>query len=326
MTLTQTVAHSQATLAEATPRLAYRKVNIHGLFKHKHSDPFLRAIAFSPDGALLGGAFDRRVIIWRLEKAGEDHSPGGFEEWAPTVVFSLDDNTDEEISFFSWTNTDFLLIASTSGDVKIGQFSKGFQVSAHPIKSMALHQNGALLALAAADNELTGWQANRGGDWEYVSHLRQPDHQRGSCSDGRLGLTHIAWKESEDRVLVVTHLNHGIFAWDMASMECRTLLNQDKVLAATLSPDDRYIAIPGRHSTFQIFDLETKIKANTLAEPADEKVGLMRTSACPGQFVHDGQYFLGAGLGKINIWNAKHSIRAQRLDLGTPFCMLGLHL
>ena len=74
--------------------------------------------------------------------------------------------------------------------------------------------------------------------------------------------------------------------------------------------------MPGKRHTFQVFDLETKIKVNTLAEPTDEKMGHTRNAACPREFVHDGQYFLGAGLGKVNLWNASHSIRAQRLDLG----------
>ena len=123
MASTPSLTHSQAGQAEATPRLAYRKVNVRGLFQHKASEPFLRALAFSPDGGFLGGAFDRRIVIWRLKRTEDDQSAGGLEEWAPTVVFSLDDNADEELSFFSWTNTDFLLIASTSGDVKIGRFS-----------------------------------------------------------------------------------------------------------------------------------------------------------------------------------------------------------
>lgn len=172
-----------------TPVLVYRKVHTQGLFKHHNHYPLVRALAFSPDGTLLGGAFERYVVIWRLESAEENDSPGGLENWSSRAMFTLNENAEEELCFFSWANADFLLIGSTYGSVKVGCYTdsvchyrsavftqctecggvvkcatfKGFQASLYSIKFIEMHCGGSLLAVAAGDYEVTVWTLNEGG-------------------------------------------------------------------------------------------------------------------------------------------------------------------
>ncbi|KAJ3510980.1 hypothetical protein NMY22_g15799 [Coprinellus aureogranulatus] len=301
------------------PFIAYRKVNTVGLFKHTDSSPLLRALAFSPDGTSLGGAFDQRVVIWRVEQIEDDAVPGGLERWTSSFILCLDDTVEEELSFFAWTKTGFLLIGSTCGSVKVGCFSgMGFQATSHPIKFLALHDRGSFLAVAAGNSELTVWNSTEDG-WQYVDALRIPNEALRLSRD-REEVTFVGWKESgHENVLVVAYLNHGILSWNIDAMKCTTLLHLDRIWSAALSPDGRHIAVSGKRGSFQIFDLETKIKVSTLMEPEDEPQGGPRTAASPGQFIHEGQYFLGAGQGKANLWNALRSIRAQRLDLSAKF-------
>lgn len=83
------------------------------------ASPLLRALALSPDGRYLGGAFDRYVTIWRLKDNQEDGEDKP-EEWTEILTYRIDERSiSEEITCLSWMSTGHVLIGSNIGDVKI---------------------------------------------------------------------------------------------------------------------------------------------------------------------------------------------------------------
>ena len=83
------------------------------------ASPLLRALALSPDGRYLGGAFDRYVTIWRL-KENQEVDEDKPEQWTEILKYRIDERSiSEEITCLSWMTTGHILIGSNIGDVKI---------------------------------------------------------------------------------------------------------------------------------------------------------------------------------------------------------------
>ncbi|KAF6741256.1 WD40-repeat-containing domain protein [Ephemerocybe angulata] len=307
--------------------LRYRKVQTHGLQQPSPSNsrPLLRALAFSPDGHYIAGTFDRKVVVWGLNVPAETQEERALEEWEQKLVYRLDDRVqDEALTCLVWTSSDFLLLGSSTGDVRVITIGKnatrmkGFQATRSPIRFLSLDQAGFFLAVVAGDREVSVWYFEEG---EYSSYLFAFPSL---TVDGQPGcVTFLGWNQATGGMLIVAYLGHGVFRFcitikckliTMASVFSTNVLHR---YSGALSPNGNLFAIPGARGTFVIWDLNTKDKVTVLHEPAEEvSAGHSRQNDRPSQFVHDGEFLFGAGIGKLNLWNASRNIRAQRLNLG----------
>ncbi|TEB24361.1 hypothetical protein FA13DRAFT_1797249 [Coprinellus micaceus] len=286
----------------------YAKVCTINLPSDTPSPPLLRALAFSPRGDILAGLFDQRVTIWHLQVQSLSNAPGRpSEEWGGPKNWNLSDEAvaiGHELTCMSWTRSNILLIGSSNGDVKLANISKkkgrleGFQATFSSVKHLALNKSNTLLGVVAGVDEVAVWVPSDEEGWNYLHEVPRPDPHL--ASDDPVEVTAIDWSETNPDTLIISYLNHGVF------------------FGGALSPDGRSIAQPNRKGTFDVFDLHTARKSSTFRDP-DQQSGTAPSQFArrghAGQFVHDGEYFLGAGIGKINLWHVEKGIRVQRLAM-----------
>ncbi|KAJ2922072.1 hypothetical protein H1R20_g15024, partial [Candolleomyces eurysporus] len=241
------------------------------------------------------------------------------------VVYRLDDRSPgEEITFMTWSTADFLL-GTNAGDVKVVRVNEeemtfdGFQASHHGINFMALDRAGRLLAVVARKSELCIWNWTDEDGWSREHRLPAPDSRLAVGEP--VAITSLNWSNVEEGTLIVSYLNHGVLQWKVATQTFDSLLNIDKVYSGSLSPDGRFFAIPNRKLTFDLHDLRSKSKVDTFKDPEalTHSASLLTQQLRPGVFLHEGRYFVGASVGKINLWNTTRNIRAQHLNLGEDF-------
>ncbi|TEB22290.1 hypothetical protein FA13DRAFT_1566509, partial [Coprinellus micaceus] len=267
---------------------------------------------FSPQGECLAGAFDRYLTIWVCQ-SGPDDLGSPLERWVPKVNYSVnEDDEHEEYTFLAWTKANTILAGTNSGYVKLieiqpqGTRIDRFQATFLPVKYMALNGPGNLLAIAAGDNEVTLWDPpNNPKDledtWKFRDRLPNP-HSR-LANDEMLQVTSIAFQGSHEANLLVSYLHHGV--------TCPPLS-----FGVSFSPDGRLLSIPNRKGTFDIFELPSKDKLHTLKD--DPRIRSMNATqrTRPGQFIHQGGFFIGASVGKVNIWDVQYNLRSQQISLG----------
>jgi hypothetical protein len=83
------------------------------------ASPLLRALALSPDGQYVAGAFDRHATIWRFMER-EDDDDNDKEHLKEALIYRIDQRSAlEEITCLFWMKTGQILIGSSVGDVKI---------------------------------------------------------------------------------------------------------------------------------------------------------------------------------------------------------------
>ncbi|KAJ2911632.1 hypothetical protein MD484_g8781, partial [Candolleomyces efflorescens] len=294
--------------AASIPVLQYQQVYTLPITKDSSTpSPLLRALAFSPDGRYFAGAFDRYVTIWRSKESQEGEEDTE-EKWTQIFDFRIDDRSaSEEITCLSWMPTGHILIGSNIGDVKIillrddDTLVRGFQSSTHPVRFVTLDRTGRLLAVVSGQHKIGIWQWIDSQEcWSRVHSLPPPEKRL--ASDDAVEVTSIHWERSGQSTLIISYLNHGI------------------LYGGSLSPDGQHFAIPNRKGTFDIYNLSSRDKLDWLHDPdlqeAQKHVGLRSR---PGVFIHGGLYFVGASIGKVNIWNTARSIRGQRLSLEDGF-------
>ncbi|KAJ2911994.1 hypothetical protein MD484_g8417, partial [Candolleomyces efflorescens] len=292
--------------------LRYEKVYDLPLSEPSTYSPLLRALAFSPDGHHLAGAFDRTVTVWRLSQHDDDGNPS--ESWKIMVNYRLDERAkEEEFTCLVWARSGVLLVGASTGDVKMvtlnneGTTVNGFQATKLSIKYLALNSEQSLLAVAAGEDEVVIWAASETGSWSKLHRL--PDPGTRLARDEVLEVTFIGWHGTGKDSLVVSYLHHGVLSWNVFLKDAQGLLNPDKVFVRSS---------PGFMSQAALTTTQSRNqdKLNSLHDPdSGASKPQITHRARPGEFVHQGQFYLGAGVGKINLWHAARNIRAQRLVL-----------
>lgn len=298
------------------------------------SPPLLRHLSFSSSGKFLAGSFVLKLCIWTVAVSKADGRE--IETWTLMTEYPLEGGPDDEISYMAWAKPDVLLAGATTGDVLVismkaeGTSAHVFLASKQPVRYLALNKHSTHLAIVSGDNYATVWTVVPKNTeeslhsepdianelWELKYNIPGPViHYQ---SDEDIEVTFIGWNEADPNLLVLAYLHHGVRSWDLRTQRLSTLLDLDNVIyAGALSPDGRYFSVPNRKSAFDIFDLKTKERLSRLCDPDLTNVNAHQSLRNrPGRFVHEGRYFIGAGLGKVNLWHVGVNLRAQRLSLG----------
>ncbi|KAF6759010.1 WD40-repeat-containing domain protein [Ephemerocybe angulata] len=319
------------------PSLQYKKVMASGLMNASASrthPPLIHHLAICPEAQHIAGGFGHEVVIWQIDL---DPDSGGYgaqdyqEKWDILTICHLNQLQgvgDFYVTCLTWASKKYFLFGSSSGEVfkldkinrwKVGCDWKRFKPSTHAIKFLAMNRDG-LLAVACGDHNVAIWVYDECSEdedeearWDCIHRLPLPSSRIG---DGALyEVTYLGWNEALPDILVVSYLNHGILSWNASLGQWGEPFEVDKVYAGALSPDGRLYAAPGTRGAFDVFDLESKIRFRTLRDPEPVRNELPREKARPCQFVHDGEFLLGADIGRINLWHIATATRLQHLDL-----------
>ncbi|KAF5341748.1 hypothetical protein D9611_001704 [Ephemerocybe angulata] len=311
------------------PTLTYTPSSSIRLASSETSPPLLRFICFSPDGKYIAGAFDLKIMVWKQSLSEDAGSIA--ENWTVVSDYPLEGGgVEDALCCMSWAKSGVLLAGATTGDVLVVKVTEAgtsvhiFLAAEKPIKHLALNKDKSHLTIVAGDADTTIWKAGfppvppgtvSEEQWDQIQKVPTPEIQY--PPDENLEVTFVGWKETDGDVVILAYLHHGVRSWNIRDQKLVTVLDLDTVIyAGALSPDGRYFSVPNRKSTFDIFDLKTKEKLNRLHDPDDATSNThLSQRNRPGLFVHEGRYFIGAGLGKVNLWQVAGNIRVQRLSL-----------
>jgi WD40 repeat protein len=215
----------------------------------------VRAVAFSPDGALLaaaGGLPGRsgEIKIWNVAGRKELRTIQGHSDCVYAVAFSPDGKTIATSSYDK-------LIKLWSIDT--GQEIRTFKDHIDAIYALAFTPDGKRLISGAADRTVKVWDAATG---ERLYTLSEPQD----------GLNTIALDPS-GKFVAAGGLDKTIRIWELGQ-KGGTLVNsliahEDAILKIAYSPDGKLIASSGADRTIKIFKASDLTEIKTLANQPD---------------------------------------------------------
>ncbi len=215
----------------------------------------VRAVAFSPDGALLaaaGGLPGRsgEIKIWDVASRKELRTIHGHGDCVYAVAFSRDGKTIATSSYDK-------LIKLWS--VETGQEIRTLKDHIDAIYALAFTPDGKRLISGAADRTVKVWDVATG---ERLYTLSEPQD----------GLNTIALDPS-GKFVAAGGLDKTIRIWELSS-KGGTLVNsliahEDAILKLAYSPDGKLIASSGADRTIKIFKASDLTEIKTLANQPD---------------------------------------------------------
>jgi len=244
----------------------------------------VRAIAFSPDGALLaaaGGlpARSGEVRIWDVASRTELRTIKGHTDCIYAVAFSPDGKSIATSSY------DKLIKLWT---VDSGQEIRTFKDHIDAVYALAFTPDGKRLISGAADRTVKVWDAATG---ERLYTLSEPQD----------GLNTIALDPS-GKYIAAAGLDKTIRIWELGpkgGMLVNSLIaHEDAILKLVYSPDGKWIASSAADKTIKIFNARDLTEIKTFANQPDWVLSL--------EFSPDGKAFAaGRYDGSLEIYDVK---------------------
>jgi WD40 repeat protein len=229
----------------------------------------VRALAFSPDGALLaaaGGLPARKgeVKIWDVEKRSVVRTIEGHTDCIYAVAFSPDGKT---LATSSYDKMIKLWDAATGKEIRM------LKDHIDAVYDLAFTPDGKRLLSAAADRTVKVWDTATG---ERLYTLGEPLD----------GLNTIAIHPS-GKIVAAGGLDKTIRVWSLGDREGKLLnsliAHEDAILRLAYSPDGKMLVSTAADKTIKIFNADDLTELKTLAGQPDWVMSL--------EFAPDGKSF-----------------------------------
>jgi WD40 repeat protein len=208
--------------------------------------PFVRAVAFSPDGRVLAsGGYDSRVIFWDPRTGEEVGSLVGHRNFINALAFSRDGR--------------LLASGCQDSEIRVWDTATGEQLqriqSRGPLTTVAFSPDGKLLASSGQDNAVRVWEADTGKELQ--------------CFQEPLGhYVHVVAFSPDGKVLAAARTNMTIDLWEVAGWKHLGSLrgHKERVTALAFSPDGSTLFTGAFDTTVRFWDVSGRQELQCLGD------------------------------------------------------------
>lgn len=241
----------------------------------------ISAVAFSPDGQVLGFADDRTATIWQIHQ-NEVKTLHGFQ--SPVTSLALSHDPDSEMP---WERqilaTGSMERVAQVWDVTEGQRLRTLKGHKHQIDSVALSDDARTLAIGSDNHTIELWDAVSGGVLKMLSGHRDWVCALALSPDGRLLVS-----GSDDSMVKLWDVEVGVClkTWDVRTATPQETLS-GRIQAVAFSPNGTMVASADDRAA-TLWSVATGTHLHTL-HGHDRRVGSIAFSA-DGGLLASGSY------------------------------------